>query len=315
MVLVLVTLGAIAQAGSASSNDSQQQGTAQSQNAPANENAAPQATPAPVGQTNASEGDKEVKQSGDKIEQFADTALASLLTGIDFVDAHEGFFLVVFTALLAVFTYMLRSSTDKLWKAGDDQMKLIEANAAQQSIDMQASTKAALDAVAVTKEIGRAQVQAYLSCASASFGVEDRLFRCWAVIKNNGQSPAFSVLVKAKLSVMVENEGWRDNPEIGISRRIDSQLSEGGGMTIPAGGEESVQILWLHSSMETEAYDKIAKTTANFTIHCRVEWRTVFHREDHNVFFLNEAVGDFIPVLKGGFNRAGAMSVYNRGHR
>ncbi|MER9890036.1 hypothetical protein NKJ48_31120 [Mesorhizobium sp. M0114] len=232
-----------------------------------------------------------------------------------FVEHAPDWSVAFFTFVLCVFTGLLWRSTNKLWLAGERQMKLIEANAKLQSADMQASTKTAQDAVAVTKEIGRAQVQAYLSCVSAKFGAEDTVFRCWAVIKNNGQSPAFSVLVKAQLSVMVPNQGWRENPGRSIASRIDSETSEGGGMTIPAGGEVTIQILWLHDDMEREAYEIIAKTNARFNIDCRVEWRNVFHREGHNVFFLSEGKDERAPVRQAEFDRIGEMTVYNRGHR
>lgn len=51
-----------------------------------------------------------------------------------------------FTFVLCVFTGLLWRSTNKLWLAGEKQMKVIEKNAAQQSIDMKASIKVAEDA-------------------------------------------------------------------------------------------------------------------------------------------------------------------------
>ncbi|MER9831207.1 hypothetical protein NKJ51_23000 [Mesorhizobium sp. M0134] len=168
------------------------------------------------------------------------------------------------------------------------------------------SRRAMLD----TRQLGEAQVQAYLSCTDATFGAEDKVFRCWITIKNNGQSPAFSVLVKAALSVMVPNEG---NTSIGLARRVDSSATEGGGMTIPAGGETTIQLLWLHHDMEREAYEKIAKTNTRFNIDCKVRWTNVFHREGHNVFFLNEGKDMRAPVRQAEFDRTGEMTVYNRG--
>jgi len=45
---------------------------------------------------------------------------------VHLMDGHEGFFVGAFTAILALFTYFLNSSTDKLWKAGKDQLAVIK---------------------------------------------------------------------------------------------------------------------------------------------------------------------------------------------
>lgn len=226
-VLVLVTLGVIvAQAGSASSNDSQQQGTTQGQNAPPNENNAPKSVSPPASQTNAGEGDKEVEQSGKQIEQFADSALAGMLRFVEFVDAHEGFFLVVFTALLAVFTYMLRSSTDKLWKAGDDQMVLIKANAAQQSIDMQASIKVAEDAAKAANRSAEVAERTMVLNDRPWVGVELQILRPLVftadgcsikldvTITNHGRSPAIRTEAYVEFFVStIRAIEWRNKME------------------------------------------------------------------------------------------------------
>lgn len=70
-------------------------------------------------------------------------SLILLSRGDHFVERHDKSIVAVFTVVLAVSTILLWRSTDKLWRADERQMKLIEANAAQQSSDMQASVEVA----------------------------------------------------------------------------------------------------------------------------------------------------------------------------
>ena len=49
---------------------------------------------------------------------------------VSFMDRHEGFFVGLFTAGLAVFTAALWRSTDKLWAAGERQLSIAESAAA-----------------------------------------------------------------------------------------------------------------------------------------------------------------------------------------
>ncbi|MES0046760.1 hypothetical protein [Mesorhizobium sp. M0053] len=215
-VFILATLGAIAQAGSASSNDSQEHGAAEGQKAPTNENAPPQATTSPVSQTNAGEGDKEVEKAPDKIDQFGNASLRV----IEFIDAHEGFFLVVFTALLAVFTYMLRTSTDRLWKAGEEQ-KAISKKLADTAERQMLITGRQTDIIEKQHAIVRLQfisardtakkeLRAYLTVEPD--GINQLIGRMEVIgqvrLRNVGRLPARNVtlIVKMKLSALSEED-------------------------------------------------------------------------------------------------------------
>lgn len=57
------------------------------------------------------------------------------------------------------------------------------------------ATKAAQDAVDVTREIGEAQVRAYLTVAHAMIRFEDRTPRLFLTIRNAGQSPARNIRI------------------------------------------------------------------------------------------------------------------------
>jgi hypothetical protein len=55
------------------------------------------------------------------------------------LDAYNGLITAIATIFIAWFTFSLRRSTDKLWDAGERQLKFLADNAASQSSDMQAS--------------------------------------------------------------------------------------------------------------------------------------------------------------------------------
>ncbi len=59
------------------------------------------------------------------------------------MDSHEGFFVGGFTFALVVATILLWRATNNLYEAGERQMELIAANAAQQAIDTKESIAAA----------------------------------------------------------------------------------------------------------------------------------------------------------------------------
>jgi hypothetical protein len=70
-----------------------------------------------------------------------------------FLDVHNWLVTALFAGLVTLFTWRLwqattelRESTDKLWNAGERQLKLAAETSAAQSRDMQASIKVATDA-------------------------------------------------------------------------------------------------------------------------------------------------------------------------
>jgi len=70
----------------------------------------------------------------------SDVALHDLVIALD---THNGIITAIATGFIAWFTLSLRQSTDKLWDAGERQLKLTADNFADQSRDMQASIAAA----------------------------------------------------------------------------------------------------------------------------------------------------------------------------
>lgn len=83
------------------------------------------------------------------------------------------------------------------------------------------ATEAAMAAVAVTREIGQAQVRAYLKCSEVKCkylgeGTEFDVFSIYVAVKNYGQSPAFRVVTKGTIALFDnQNEMVSDPSEMG----------------------------------------------------------------------------------------------------
>jgi hypothetical protein len=90
---------------------------------------------------------------------------------IDAIDEHDGFFVVLFTAVLAAFTAALWRSTDNLWAAGERQLAHLELSSERQ-----------LRAY-VLPDVERSNYSELLG--------PDPTFNVW--LKNSGQTPAHKV--------------------------------------------------------------------------------------------------------------------------
>jgi hypothetical protein len=70
-------------------------------------------------QTVGEKGNGTVGEKDDGIHQGLYWIGSRLVAIIEFVDGHEGFFVTLFTAALAVFTWLLAKRTRDLWEAGE----------------------------------------------------------------------------------------------------------------------------------------------------------------------------------------------------
>lgn len=140
------------------------------------------------------------------------------LTGLlDFLHTYEKQLVAGFTVVLAIFTGTLWWSTNKLWKAGERQMELIERNAAQQTSDMQAS-------VAVAQETARAaerNAEAAIDALRPWVGLHTNThyhpgnahdINAKAVVVNTGQSAAIDLRGKFVVKVTMPDESVPEIP-------------------------------------------------------------------------------------------------------
>jgi len=173
-----------------------------------------------------------------------------------FVEHAPDWSVAFFTFVLCVFTGLLWRSTNKLWLAGEKQMKLIEANAAQQSIDMQASNKVAQDAAEAAKisaatlvsaERAHLWMQKVILHGITKEGTGPRKVSFSYIVINVGHSPAFMYEVSITFSfgslpslpeyVTLPKEGFTfiaPNNGIGTSPVAPIPSADGGGQFIIA---------------------------------------------------------------------------------
>lgn len=125
-------------------------------------------------------------------------SLHPLLSGIlAWVNANEGLILSIATIFIAVFTFNLRRSTDKLWLAGEEQIKI---------------AKTAADAAKASADASLVALRPWLSCEVKAagplvFSKGDAIFKFSFIVKNVGHSPAMSVSLSPRITVLNSPNG------------------------------------------------------------------------------------------------------------
>jgi hypothetical protein len=121
------------------------------------------------------------------------------------LDSYNGLITAMATAFIAWFTLSLRRSTDKLWDAGERQLKLLADTSAAQSRDMQESIKVASDYARAATRAAEAADKALILNERAwidfeltiigplSFTAEGCDIELKATLKNIGRKPAIGV--------------------------------------------------------------------------------------------------------------------------
>lgn len=171
------------------------------------------------------------------------------------------------------------------------------------------AAKASENAVAVTQQVGQAQVRAYLSCEGAAYEVSKDWFSCNVKLRNHGQSPA----------VRCEVEGYVCCINFGISadrgvsgQRTRSEDFQTEGPSIPAGGIGDVLLIWDHVAMGTDAHEAIFSRGKGFYVVCKFEWTDVFGERASQVTHFN-IVRDQPSFLGMKDVIRGELTAYNAG--
>jgi hypothetical protein len=189
--------------------------------------------------------------------------------------------LVFFTWCLVIATLWLGWATLKLWKAGENQMALIERNAADQSRDMQASISAGRDMadaamLAAGSErawMGLDEIRTIQAVDSLLNGVPFRQGLVIQVVwKNMGRSPALksTVLIRHKIISFDDNvapefvENWGHQAE---SFPIG-----------PGGTGNSDQVLVID-----EEYNSLMRWKSVLIIYCAIKYNDVFNSAEDSI--------------------------------
>jgi hypothetical protein len=129
-----------------------------------------------------------------------------------FFDDHNGAFTALFTIVLSISTIGLWTATNRLWRSGERQLELIEANAIDQSRDTKESIAAVLAANEISQQRLIADQRAWLSVKvtiqshfriNSVRGLEDEdgwgSIEIGFEIQNIGKTPAFNVHADAEI--------------------------------------------------------------------------------------------------------------------
>jgi len=165
------------------------------------------------------------------------------------------------------------------------------------------ATEAAVEAVAVTRRIGEAQVRAYLSCTGATYNIAEQICAAEITIKNFGQSPARRATVKARAATL-NLENPEGDPYI-FSPEKSMEFFE-----IPASCEDTRTILFL-LTFGAGVCAEIVEDARLFHIDCVLEWVDVFDETQVIKFYLFADEGTNEHAKGFPLRRKGKMSASN----
>lgn len=172
--------------------------------------------------------------------------------------------------------------------------------------ETQKATKAANETNAVTREIGEAQVRAYLSCTGAKYQLFADRLECTLSIVNRGQSPASNIVLTGTVSLTVWN-GEKDNPRPLIEAATNAVI--GNAEIIAAGAETTGRIVWDFEG-ENEDAVQMLKAGIPLDIFARVIWDDVFSARQTLNVVLHETRRTKNGKKRVPFKRRGVLSAY-----
>jgi hypothetical protein len=132
--------------------------------------------------------------------------------GVDWIDAKHDFVTAAATLIVALFTFTLWRATDKLWRAGEDQMALIARNAATQAADTKKAIATAIMSNQIAVTNAEQQLRAYITAKDVNiiFHREPGRIGTYtsdmspgrvhtygfaAILRNGGQTPGTNVTI------------------------------------------------------------------------------------------------------------------------
>ena len=155
------------------------------------------------------------------------------------------------------------------------------------------------------REVGQAQVRAYLYCEGATYRITPQFFFLEMCIQNAGQSPARSCRIKSQLSVQTAVYGADGVPHFNY---VHTEDEEGIGPPIPVGSPGRIVKIWLHGEVGADAYASLSEGEASFDVSCSLKWKDVFGEELSLTFFLYREGNDGIDPNDNA--RFGKMRAY-----
>jgi hypothetical protein len=181
-----------------------------------------------------------------------------------FLETHDKSVVGAFTIVLAISTIGLWLATNKLWVAGERQLRLSGYSAAVSE-----------RAVGVTREIGEAQVRAYVRIKSANiyFIGKDGLPLIEIVAVNSGQSPALDFVWAPEIFYLSDVHEQK-------VREPSEEWAEQAGLDIHSASETSA-IYAVHDFVLVEQITVDGKTPDKIAVSVTIHyaWEDVFENE------------------------------------
>nr|WP_296430715.1 hypothetical protein [Roseovarius sp. BRH_c41] len=127
------------------------------------------------------------------------------------------------------------------------------------------------------REMGQAQVRAYLMCTGATYRVDKSWANCEVFIQNFGQSPAKSCIIRARLIMITPFVYPIGTTDIRPTNFI-SGVETGTGTMIPVGLGDGIPlpICWIDSGIPNAVFDAYRTSDRIFDIELDLEWVDVF---------------------------------------
>ena len=134
----------------------------------------------------------------------------------------------------------------------------------------------ATEATAVQREIGEAQVRAYLTATGGSFRIDASGVRIIAEYANKGQSPALSVRVKGILVFSVPAQAPRFPFDNDVKQSQEAMNTWG---MVPVGGSDKTFLDWSFQVLGDDAIKALVNGKGHFRFDGALEWVDVFRRQ------------------------------------
>jgi hypothetical protein len=167
----------------------------------------------------------------------------------------------------------------------------------------------------INRDIGIAQVRAYLTCTGGKYVISGSGVTCYYSIKNTGQSPAMKVSIEGTLTFLGGNFGAIPKEVIDLLQSYmvmgNENIAIGSCETISAGAAAESNIFWPNYNFIQEQFEKIRMAGEQFDIRVRITWFDVFKRQQILPVILQKVNGSDM-FIEGAGVRSGNMKAYNQ---
>lgn len=146
------------------------------------------------------------------------------------------------------------------------------------------------EANAVAREIGQAEVRAYLTCSEGSLFAEQGKLRLQLVLSNKGKSPAKNIRVGGQIyaahsSAVTDANKWRT--------QMQTTIQIGTCSLIPIDDHDNVSLVWFDNEIDKAILGAMLHSSVIVRSYCTVAWDDVF-RESQSIHIVMDPKSVFV---------------------